>query len=195
MSHHLSSRQKCVCVRLCLCGTVIYCHVRSWDICHKRYSAVPLRSILNQKIVKCNCTFKRRHKNIENCHNFLFVKLQLSIFISCLPDWHICHGGCSFRHRIRTKSVSCSPVDMYTFSCLWLFLSVIHTELYASLPVWETRTCDPWPIAGVNPDDSQLTLISQLLSGTWPSTVWAQLYIQWEREREISYRPVFALIQ
>lgn len=117
-----------VCARLCLCGIVICCHVRSWDICHKRYSAVPLRSILNQKIVKCNCTFKRRHKNIENCHNFLFVKLQLSIFISCLPDWHICHGGCSFRRRIRTKSVSCSPVDMYTHLAVFDFFCQCYTQ-------------------------------------------------------------------
>lgn len=77
--------------------------------------------------MKCNSTFKRRHKNINNCHNFPLVKLPLSVFIFFTV--RRAHLPCRLQllSGNQDKAVSCSPAGTYALSYLWVFcIGVTH---------------------------------------------------------------------
>lgn len=88
-------------------------------------------SHVEPKRMKCNSTFKRRHENINKCHNFPFVKLLLSVFIFLHVRLAHLPGALQLPSENRDKAVSCSPVGVYTFSYLWVFIAVLLSQAHA----------------------------------------------------------------
>ena len=59
--------------------------------------------------MKCNSTFKRGHKNINNCHNFPLVKLPLSVLILFTVRRAHLPRRPQLLSGNQDKAVSCSP--------------------------------------------------------------------------------------
>lgn len=73
--------------------------------------------------MKCNSTSERRHKNINNCHNFPFVKLLLSVLIFLPVRPAQLPRRLQLLSGNQDKAVSCSPVGIYTRLAIFEFFN------------------------------------------------------------------------
>lgn len=90
--------------------------------------------------MKCNSTFKHRHENINNCHNFPFMKLLLSGFMFLNVRRAHLPRELQLLSENQDKAVSCSPEGYTHTAIFWVFISALHTKLDVSARVWTTGT-------------------------------------------------------